>query len=960
MALSINPKSLPRYQTLGMLGIVLILVVCIVGFFMARGFFDEERRIALLEQRIVANQQQRLRNELAAVQDFIRYMGERAEQVLIDDARSQVDQAFQVAESLYNQHRDSLPEAELKALIRETLRDVRFFGGRGYLFIDDMAGNCILLPTAPHLEGSSLYDNRDDTGRYIMRSLINSVSGPTGEGYTRYRWYMPGNDQQMADKIAYVRHFAPYDWIIGTGDYIYRFEEDLKQQALARIAALRFGNQGYVAVLKTDGTVLFNPRHGNGINPLPKEQMMGPERQVVEKILQVAGSGGGFVEYDWFYPGSYRLGKKISLVEVVPEWGWILVAGIYTDDVRAIIATQTLDLEQSLSRDTELLIAAIALTILVTLGLAFFYNRWLRKLFDQYQRDNDRQKAALASNARDLRIAARVFDTAREGILVTDPNNQIVAVNAAFSEITGYTQREVMGRDPAFLSSGKHQPTFYRDMWQSLQLNDYWSGEVWNRRKSGALFPEHISISVARDERGEVVNYVATLTDITEQKHTEEKLRYLAEYDSLSGLPNRYLLTERVNQLIRSQQPQSCFALMFVDIDRFKNINDSLGHTVGDTVLQAVSRRLSSIVHDEDTVSRIGGDEFVLLLTGLSSDELQRAEQLIQRAERLLQRVAEPIRERDLDLVVTPSIGIACYPQHGDHFDTLLSNADAALYHAKAQGRNNYQFYSVELNEQASQRLVMETALRGALENEALELYYQPQYQLSDGQLVGAEALLRWHHPEFGMVPPDQFIPLAEETGLIVPIGDWVLEQGCRQGASWLARGFNIQALAINVSAVQFRSDFVERVDRVLQQTGFPAEKLVLEVTESALMDDTGRAEKLLRKLKALGVQLALDDFGTGYSSLAYLKRFSLDVLKIDRAFIRGLPSDKDDVALTSSILDIARNLELSVVAEGVEDAEQQAFLSQAGCDKVQGYFYARPLPQAEFAAKLAAAVEQV
>jgi diguanylate cyclase (GGDEF)-like protein/PAS domain S-box-containing protein len=936
-----------------MMGVVLLLLISVFGFFISREYVADDKRTALLYQEILDGQKARLRTELSSTQDYIRFMSQQAEAVLMQNAKDQVDQAHSVATAIYQRLSGSRPEAEIQQLISESLRHIRFFNGRGYVFIDDMVGRCILLPTAPQLEGRSLWDNQDDNGLYIMRSLVDAVKNPEGAGYSRYRWYPPGNTVEMKDKITYVKHFEPCDWIIGAGDYVFQTENDLKEEALKRISAQRFGRNGYMAVLDLDGNVLYTPN--TSAKSLPAHYSIftdAQERHVVGNIIELAERGGGFVEYEWFIPNgsetsSQKITEKLSLVDVVPLWDWVLVAGVYPEEFQEVFREQQKELQEKLQADGWFLLLSLACAGLFMMSIVWVYGQWLKGLFLKYNADIESKQEQIEGDARSLKIASRVFDTAREGIMVTDPNSLIVAVNSSFTDITGYEPSEVLGKRPSILASGRHSSDFYRGIWEALAVSDQWSGEIWNKSKSGQIFPEQLSISVSRDLSGAVVNYIATFSDVTDKKRAEEQLRYMAEYDDLTGLPNRRLLMDRVVQTITRTKRQELrrFSLMFIDLDRFKSINDSLGHSAGDIVLQEVAQRLQGAVREIDTVSRIGGDEFVILVAGRGSDAVISVANL---AQRLLKMVSEPIHNQELDLIVTPSIGIVSYPHDGDDFETLLRNADAALYHAKSRGRNNYQFYNSKMNEKASARLKLENALRQSIEKGEMELYYQPQYKLGTKKLSGCEVLLRWFR-EGEFVSPDVFIPLAEETGFIVPLGKWVLEEGCRQGAEWLKRGVKIPSIAINVSAYQFRQEFYLTVDRVLRHTGLPPNLLVLEVTESVLMSDVSRTEHLLTQFRKLGIRIALDDFGTGYSSLAYLKKFSLDKLKIDRAFIDGLPDDKEDMAITSSILDVAKHLGLETIAEGVETEAQLNFLEAYGCDHVQGFYFSKPLPLNKF-----------
>lgn len=937
MKLKVNAQSLPKLQMVGMVGLVLLFTLLLGGYFLYEQSQHRDFQLETLKKEILLQQEALLESELNASVSYTHYMRTRTEEILKRESKVHVDQAIAIAQSIYDQQKGRIPNSEIKALIREALRDIRFFAGRGYLFIDDLDGLCILLPTAPHIEGRSLLNNKDDTGHYIMRGLIEAVSNPEQAGFSRYRWYAPGDNKVMRDKIAYVRLFEPFQWIIGAGDYLYQIENDLKAETLRRLERFRFGDNGYVAVVDFNGQVLVNPI----LSSIPDTALKQTLRQKsIELILEKAKSGGGAISYDWFYPDGRGPVIKRALVKVVPEWEWVLVAGLYPDDLTPLLDRHRDTLDQQWVRSLKTLLLVLSLSSISALILALIFSGWLKSLFRRYQADIDRQQAELTDNAQALELAAQVFQSATEGIVISDPHNHILAVNPAFTEITGYTEAEAIGRDPSFMASGNHSDLFYASMWQALSEKGHWQGEVWNRRKDGVLFPEWLSISMVKKEDGQVKNYVATLSDISVRKENEERLRYLAEYDSLTDLPNRRLLAERTTQMLHvAEHNRQQLALLFVDLDRFKNVNDSLGHDIGDQLLCEVAKRLTRAVRGNDTVSRVGGDEFVILCP-----EITQPEQAAAIASRILTDIAMSIELQSHLLTVTPSIGIAFYPQDGENFETLYRNADAALYHAKNQGRDQYQFFTHEMNVAVSERLSMENALRQGILRDELKLAYQPQYCIETGRLRGVEALVRWQHPEKGLIGPDQFIPLAEESGLIIALGEWVLREACYQGQHWLRQGYPAIEIAVNVSALQFREGLVSMVSRVLTETEFPPQNLVLEMTESTLMSDANWAIETLDELKALGAWISLDDFGTGYSSLAYLKRFPLDKLKIDRAFVRDLPDDAEDVAITSAIISLARSLNLLTVAEGIETPEQLAFLKQQGCQLAQGFLLDRPL----------------
>ena len=551
------------------------------------------------------------------------------------------------------------------------------------------------------------------------------------------------------------------------------------------------------------------------------------------------------------------------------------------------------------------------------------------------------------------RMAATVFESTHEGVMITDPYGHILTVNQAFTRITGYSEAEVVGRTPHMLRSGRHGPEFYAALWQALREVGHWQGEVWNRRKNGEIYPELLSISAVEDQRSVVCNYVGVFTDISQIKESQAQLAHLAHYDPLTNLPNRLLLGSRLQHAIEQAQRQGRgLAVLFLDLDRFKNVNDSLGHPAGDELLVAVTARLTHRLRAEDTLARLGGDEFVVLLERLREP---RDAALVART--LLDALAEPfVLSQGSEVYIGASIGISLYPDDGGDAHQLIQHADVAMYQCKEQGRNTYGFYTQVLTDTANQRLEMETKLRRALERNEFVLHYQPQVSLADGRIIGAEVLVRWASKEGGLVPPNLFIPLAEDTGLIVPLGEWVLREACSQWARWQAAGRAPATLAVNISPRQFRQqNLATMVGRILAETGMPAAALELELTESALMHQGVGAEASLRELKRLGVELAIDDFGTGYSSLAYLKRFPIDRLKIDQSFVRDISSEASGHELVTTIIAMARNLNLRVLAEGVETTEQKVFLRARNCDACQGYLFSRPLPADDFAALMAA-----
>lgn len=555
----------------------------------------------------------------------------------------------------------------------------------------------------------------------------------------------------------------------------------------------------------------------------------------------------------------------------------------------------------------------------------------------------------------DLRIAARAFES-QVGMLITDAERRILRCNEAFSRITGYALQDIIGRPPSLLQSGRHDPAFYAAMWQALNTEGTWQGEIWNKRKNGEIYPQLLSIGTVRNEKGETTHYVASLSDISARKANEEQMRTLAFYDSLTKLPNRRLFLERLDHAhAAAQRLQTFGALLVVDLDNFKTLNDTEGHAAGDRLLAQVAARLVECVPHNEAVARLGGDEFVILLDNLGSHEVEAARQAEQLGQDVLAALARPYLLGHTEYRGSASIGIALFGAGDEAAEAVLSHAHLAMSEAKNAGSNGMCFFDTRMPAQVKERSEIDAGLRIALEQDQFILHYQPQVDVQ-GDIIGAEALIRWSHPEQGMISPARFIPLAEENGLILPLGNWVLKTACQQLARWATQPHLAHlTLAVNVSANQLsQNDFVDKVRSVLEQTGAPADKLKLELTESALVHEIECIITKMTELKRLGVSFALDDFGTGYSSLNYLSRLPLDQLKIDQSFVQGMLQDANSAEIVQMIMLLAERMGLSVLAEGVETPEQQAALEVRGCQHLQGYLFGRPMPVEEFERELA------
>ena len=541
----------------------------------------------------------------------------------------------------------------------------------------------------------------------------------------------------------------------------------------------------------------------------------------------------------------------------------------------------------------------------------------------------------------------RAYEQSHEAVLVSDGANRIIAVNEAFTRLTGYTAAEVVGRNPSILASGNAAPEFYNAMWESLSQYDTWEGEIWDRRKDGSIYPKWLCISVVRDDRGLVSNYVANFTDISASKQAADRLAQLAYHDVLTHLPNRLAFESQLAHALRvCEREGRQLALMLIDLDNFKNINDTLGHHTGDELLQQVARRLRESVRASDLVARLGGDEFVVVLP-----EIEGPQTAARVANKIQVAVAENYWVGEHLLYTTPSIGISLYPGDGSDPGLLLRNADSAMYHAKNAGRNNHQFYASRMNEAAGERLQLENELRQAIssispENCEFSLHLQPQIDTATGRVVGLEALLRWTSPTYGMVSPMRFVAIAEETGLIQPLGDWVIWEACRITRQLRTHGIDDVRLAINISAQQLRHEnLLLLIQGALACYDLKPQDIELEVTESTAMQNPEITLSILDQLSAMGIMLAIDDFGTGYSSLAYLKHLPINRLKLDRSFVTDIETDVNDAAICTATIAMGHSLGLELVAEGVETEAQRDFLARLGCDVLQGYLYSKPMP---------------
>jgi diguanylate cyclase (GGDEF)-like protein/PAS domain S-box-containing protein len=577
----------------------------------------------------------------------------------------------------------------------------------------------------------------------------------------------------------------------------------------------------------------------------------------------------------------------------------------------------------------------VARTTLLAMSLAATFSFCLIAVMT-YRESMERRRAE-----KSMRLANKVFENSSEGMAITDATGNILGINRTFSSITGYHAHEVIGHNPKILSSGRQSPEFYAAMWQAIRSVGRWQGEIWNKRRDGSIYPQWLNVSQVTDDQGTVTNYVGVFSDISERKSAEEQILHQLYYDRLTSLPNRMLLNDRLRQVLAQtkRQPLKRFAVMHLDLDRFKIVNDSMGHDAGDQLLQQAAHRIRGCLRESDTVARVGGDEFTIVLS-----DIHGAQDARDTAQRILAAFKQPCSVGQLDVFVYLSIGISIYPEDGNTTDALLRHADMAMYRAKHIGGSWFELYHAGIGQQASERLTIETAMHKAIERGEFMLNYQPQVDMCSGRIASCEALIRWRHPELGLIPPGRFIPLAEETGLILTIGEWTLRTACQQAKAWENSGTPLR-IAVNLSARQFhQSDLAQLLEQLLQEFDLSPALLELELTEGTIMEDTPRTLATMERLHAMGIPLSIDDFGTGYSSLSYLKRLPIQILKIDQSFVRDIGTDPDDRAIVTAVIALAHSMKLKVIAEGVEQPEQLTFLRAHGCDTAQGYFFGKPM----------------
>jgi diguanylate cyclase (GGDEF)-like protein/PAS domain S-box-containing protein len=922
----------------------------------------------------------------------------------------QLEQLVETAHSILQHYQAEasagrLSDAEARKQAILAISPLRY-SEREYFWIHDLAHpvpRMVMHPTVPDLDGTILdmpgflraTSNRSgSTGAYrtlhgenLFVAMNDVVKSNDGKGFVTYDWPKPiatgGITLALYPKLSFVKRFEPWGWVVGSGIYMDEFEATYWRAVQVNLLKVGlwlvlFGLMVWV-VLRTivrplnafqqaidqlrsnpDSSVSLPADQPQELQQLENsfQSLMGELQQSRRALnasldeLRLAGCAvaemsEGVVVTDAtghivsINPAFTRI-SGYSQAEAVGQSSNLLKSGQHDSSFYKAMWQQ---IEACGSWSGE---------IWNRTRDGRHYPQWLSISTSKDSEGEILNYVGVFSDITerkrveaDLRVAATAFE-AQEGMFITDARGVILRVNLAFTEITGYTAGESVGETPRLLRSGRHDAAFYTAMREGIEQTGAWQGEIWNRRKNGEIYPEWLTITAVKDQDGKLTHHVSTLTDITQRKAAESEIKHLAFYDPLTLLPNRRLLLDRLQHALSSSaRSQRAGALLFIDLDNFKILNDTLGHDKGDLLLQAVAKRLSASVREGDTVARLGGDEFVVMLEALTTEADEATTQTEMVGQKILAALNSPYDLAGHEYHSSPSIGATIFTGHQNTIEELLKHADLAMYQSKAAGRNTLSFFDPEMQSVISARAVLEADLREAIRHGQFFLDYQAQID-GAGKLIGAEALVRWRHPGRGVVPPTEFIPLAEETGLILPLGHWILETACRQLSEWAHDpAMAGLCLAVNVSAAQYhQADFVAQVLGALRTTGADPYRLKLELTESMLLKDPEDIISKMVALKAHGVGFSLDDFGTGYSSLSYLKRLPIDQLKIDRSFVRDLLTDPNDAAIAKTIVALAETLGLSVIAEGVETEAQRNCLASQGCHSYQGFFFGRPGPE--------------
>ena len=949
-----------------------------ISFIAYQTYTRFEKDAQKLQIEYLDSKKKMLQNEVARFVDYINIKRVQAYAQTQDMVKLRVKEAHKLANDLYIKYKDIKTDEQIQEIIIEALRTLRYENGKGYYFITRLDGVEMLFSDKPQMEGKNMLPLQNSEGRYIVKGMIDVVKS-SNEGFYEYAWSKPEEVREDFKKITFLKLFEPYGWIIGTGLYL----DDLEVKAKVEIAndenRLQFDkdNNNYIFIGEWSGLSLTYPSKNKNMYHVTDKN----GKLIVQELIETAQNGGGFVEYVMPPLRGERNINKLSYVVGIPDWHWYVGAGIFLEDVDHEIAK----LEKEIKQELQKTIFSIVLLVLsFSIVLVFFYLYLSRKIkrdfrtfteffdslsnkdeiidlqsikfreFDELARHaNTMLQAKLAIN-KNLAQYKKIVSNSDDLLALIDTNYVYLAISEGYLQFFNKPKEEILGHSMPELFGEQYFEENLKKSSDRVLGGESFENEYWVKSADGMRYL-HTKYFPYINEVGDggVEAYVVSARDITEKKANEDRLiasekelEFLAHNDALTGLPNRIFLNDRISHAIKnSVRHNSLLAICFIDLDNFKKINDSFGHSYGDDILQQVAIRVQEVIRSSDTLSRIGGDEFILLIENIKSNvEISAIIGKIQNVFVL------PFICKEQKFFLSASIGISVYPDHGLESETLIKNADAAMYKAKDLGKNTYAFYTIDMTIASYERIGMENALREAIKEKQFLVYYQPQINLQTGKVIGAEALIRWNHPSEGILAPGRFIGFAEETRLIIDIGSFILRQAAIDLVGLQKEGMGDFKVSVNISGVQIEySDFLLTLKNIIAETQINPSSLEMEVTESFIMNDPQRWIELLQSMKRLGVSIAIDDFGTGHSSLSYLRKLPINKLKVDMSFVKDIPEQEDACAIVNSIINLARNMKMSTLAEGIETKEQETYLATHECEEGQGYLYAKPMNLKDF-----------
>lgn len=968
-------KKLSLFHYFHFMAIAIFLTFAIAFFSLS--FYNIKQKfytdVANLQKHYIETQKNILKNEVDNLIDHINLLRQSSYANTQQLVRSRVYEAYDVAMQIYKKNHGKLPDAQVQKMIIETLRMLRYENNKGYYFITRLDGVEMLFTDRPEMEGHNMLHFLNHEGRCVVRGMIDVVNA-TKEGFYEYAWSKPSESSEDYRKVAYVKLFEPFGWLIGTGYYVDDMQAKAQQEILNDDLRLQFAQEreGYIFMGTWDGLSLTHPAKNK--NMLNVQDANG--KYVVQELIKTARNGGGFVQYVMPRLKDEKSKTKLSYVRSYDDWKWYIGAGMYLDEVEKDVALLEEKMYSDLRSTFYSIVVWVILFSMSVWGLYLYLNRRIRKDFeifiaffdslaknDQYidtKKLKFREFEDLANHANAMLTAKihsnqhleqykKIVSSSDDFLALVDRNYTYLAISEAYKNFFNKSKDEILGHTLPELFGEQYFNENLKHMSDRALSGETFEHEYWVLSSMGRRFL-HSKYFPYYEHEGDAlpIAYVISARDNTEKKANEDRLlasekelEFLAHNDVLTGLPNRLLLSDRIAHAIEnSKRTGKMLAVCFLDLDNFKKINDSFGHSYGDEILKQIALRVQSKIRHCDTLSRIGGDEFILLIENIK--ERDEIEVILHKIQAIFE---EPFINKEQKFFLSASIGVSIYPDHGTDGETLIKNADAAMYKAKDAGKNTYAFYTLDMTVASYERIGMENALREAIKEQQFLVYYQPQIDLQTHELIGMEALVRWNHPSEGILPPGRFIGYAEETRLIVEIGAWVLKQSCYDWHSLHKEGLFSGTVSVNISGVQIEfSDFLKTLEEILKETKIDPAILEMEVTESFIMHDPERWISLLKKMQALGLNIAIDDFGTGYSSLSYLRKLPINKLKVDMSFVKDIPKQEDACAIVNSIINLAKSMKITTLAEGIEHISQELYLADNGCSQGQGYLYGKPM----------------